>query len=229
MEQQILEFDFKDTDKNGIFYVSEKNRFAFESITLWPNWHKKFIFIYGPEACGKSHIANLWRKKSNAQIITKKFLANIYNKKNQNLINNTRNWLFEDIDQFLICKKSNLDEKILNLINLLSEKKSFLLITSKTPPPNFSFILKDLLSRLNAFLVIEIKEPDQDLLKKIIVKRLKIRQINLTNRQILFLINRIERTYLNIKKVTDLIDKLSLQKKSNININLFKDILKSLK
>ena len=228
MKQEILEFHFKNSD-DDIFYVSEKNHFAFSTIKMWPNWKKKFIYIYGPKACGKTHLSNIWLKKSKAKQIEIDFLKNIDSFKNQNSIKNTDNWVIEDIENLLKKKDKKIDEKILNLINLLSEKDSFLLITSTKPPKYLKSILNDLLSRLNSFLVIEIKEPDESLLENIIYKKLKLRQIKLTRKQIKYLVNRMERTYLNIKKITALIDKISLQSQSGINTNLFKKILEKIK
>jgi len=224
MKQETLQFYFNN-NKSDFFCVSKKNYFAYKSISDWPNWSNKFIFLYGPKDCGKSHISNLWIKKSNAVKIDSYFFERLEINENQILIEKNNKWLIEDIDEILDSKILNIDMKILNFLNLISKEHCFLLITSRNSPKNMFLSLEDLLSRLNSFLVVEIKEPDEDLLKKIIIKGLQIHQIEIDDEHIDYLINRMERTYTSAKKIAYLIDKISLEKKINISKDFLKKIL----
>ena len=47
MKQEVLNFKFKLINKD--FFVSEKNKLAFNLINQWPNWSNQMIYIYGPK------------------------------------------------------------------------------------------------------------------------------------------------------------------------------------
>ena len=50
------------------FYVNENNLEASELIKIWPNWFNGAAIIYGPDKSGKSHLASIWKERSNANI-----------------------------------------------------------------------------------------------------------------------------------------------------------------
>lgn len=224
MEQDILKFDFDTLESNSLFYVSEKNYFANKLINSWPDWKNRCLFIYGPKDCGKTHISNIWMRKSNARLINKNFFQNFDQIEINKEFNIKGSWIIEDID--LILKESNniIEEKILNFLNLISPT-NYLLITSKKAPGQFITHLKDLISRLKAAVVVEVKEPDEGLLKKIILKHLENRQLLITDKQLNFLINRIERTYSCAKKISKLIDETTLKKHSKVTNEILRFII----
>jgi chromosomal replication initiation ATPase DnaA len=49
--------------------VTEANREAVAFIEAWPDWPVPAAAIYGPQGCGKSHLAAIWREKSGARVI----------------------------------------------------------------------------------------------------------------------------------------------------------------
>ena len=50
------------------YYVNNNNLQASELIQLWPDWFNGAAVIFGPEKSGKSHLANIWKDKSKANI-----------------------------------------------------------------------------------------------------------------------------------------------------------------
>ena len=224
MKQEILKFDFNNFAQEKIFCVSKKNFFAYELVKSWPNWQKNALLIYGPEKCGKSLITQIWREKSNAIIADSKFFEN-FNEISYKKINKRKKcWIIEDIE-VLVESSIRLEEKILNFINILSYNKNFLIITCNKPPKQIKFSIPDLESRLNAFIIAEVKEPDNELLKEIIKKKLKSKQIYISQKNLNFLITRIDRTYSSAIRVAEDIDRKSLQNHSNITTNFIKKIL----
>ena len=220
MKQNVLNFRFENKKD---FYVTSKNSLAFELIQKWPNWNNQFFFLYGPSKCGKTTICKIWQKKSKAIFLDKKkieeFFSNTY-KKDSNVHNN---WILDNVDFFL--KKKN-DEKLLNLINIIKEKKnSFFLMTSKVPPKQLSTKINDLLSRILDSLVVQVHEPDNLLLAKIIKKYLEEREIKIDKNKIDYLTNRIERSYQFAIKIAKKIDSKSLESHSNISLRFLKKIL----
>ena len=220
MKQDVLNFRFENKKD---FYVTSKNSLAFELIQKWPNWNNQFFFLYGPSKCGKTTICKIWQKKSKAIFLDKKkieeFFSNTY-KKDSNVNNN---WILDNVDFFL--KKKN-DEKLLNFINIMKEKKnSFFLMTSKVPPRQLSTKINDLLSRILDSLVVQVHEPDNLLLAKIIEKYLQEREIKIDKKKIDYLTNRIERSYQFAIKIAKKIDSKSLESHSNISLRFLKKIL----
>ncbi len=220
MKQNVLKFKFSE---NRDFFVSPKNSIAFHLINNWPNWNGQIVYIYGPEKCGKTLISSLWKKKSNALFLDEKKLINFI--KNDIDLDEVKqkNWIIDDIDNFL---KKNYDEKILNLINIiLATKDSFVLVTSQTPPKFLNTKIKDLLSRLSSSMVIEVFQPDNELLCKIIEKYLQDRSISISKKSLDYLVLRIERSYQKALEIAKKIDKESLETHSNINYKFLKKFL----
>ncbi len=222
MKQKVLNFKFK--LKNKDFFVSEKNNLSFNLINQWPNWSNQLIFIYGPKKCGKTSIAKIWQEKSKAIFLNNKIFPKIFSESLDVDYIANNNWIIDDINNLL--KKRNFDEKILNLINiLLTKKKSNLLITSTKPPKFINSNIKDLISRIASSFVVEVNEPDNDLLCKIIKKYLDERNIEIQKKHLDFLSNRIERSYKSALNVAKRIDKESLETHSKITTVFLRKII----
>ena len=88
------------------------------------------------------------------------------------------------------------------------------------------FKIKDLSSRLKSFYFVEIKEPDDELLNHLLMKLLLDKQIIIKSDEIFsYIAKRINRTYFDIYKFVEKVDKLSLQKKRQLTIPLIKELL----
>jgi len=72
MNQLTFQFPFKTTYFQKDFYVSSNNFEAYKLIDSWPNWPDKWINLYGPNGCGKTHLANIFSKKINSIFIDSK-------------------------------------------------------------------------------------------------------------------------------------------------------------
>ena len=220
MKQDVFNFKF---ESNKDFYVTSKNSLAFDLIQKWPNWNNQFFFLYGPTKCGKTTICKIWQKKSNAILLNKKKIEQFFNNTYQKDFNIQNNWILDNVDIFL---KKNNDEKLLNFINIMKEKKkSFFLMTSKVPPRQLSTKINDLLSRVLDSLVVQVHQPDNLLLAKIIKKYLEEREIVIEKKKIDYLTNRIERSYQFAIKIAKKIDSKSLENHSNISFSFLKKIL----
>jgi len=224
MKQAILKFNFKFKSKD--FFVSSKNALAFDLIERWPNWNSQLAFIYGPQKCGKTSISKIWQEKSNAKFLKANSLFDVMSDHiSVNKIND-QNWIIDDIDSLIENKKTLSSERILNFINILqTSRNSFLLMTAKKPPKFILTKLNDLLSRISASLVIQVEEPDHQLICKIIEKYLKDRNIFIEKRHLDYISNRIERSYKSSLKIAKLIDNISLQSHSKITFSFLKNLI----
>ena len=224
MRQDIIKFTFKKINKGSVC-ISEKNFFAYKIIKEWPNWSNNALFIYGPKNSGKTLFSNIWKARSNANTINSNFFLKDNFKTSINKIDSKSCWIIEDLDILLKKKINDIEEKILNFFNIIISKRNHILITSKKNPSNLKNKLSDLTSRLNASIVVEVKEPDQYLLEQIILKKLYSKQINVSAKSIQYLINRVERSYKSAKKIANLIDKKSLELKLSPSIKFMKKLI----
>ena len=215
MSQLIFKFPFKTTYFEKDFFVSANNFEAYKLIESWPKWSSKLINIFGPSGCGKTHLVNILSKKLK--------LLSINSKKFDEQINN----LVEKFDCIVIENyNENINEKLLySLINQVKQYNKILVINSTKSLKNFKIDLADLKSRLNSFLEIRIDLPTDDLIRVIISKTFSDKQIDLSSRNLEFIIKNIERSYDKIFKFTKDIDNISLSTGKSININLIKKVL----
>ena len=62
--QLIFEFKSKKNFNKEDYFVSESNKYAYKILKKWPRWSKKMVNIYGEKYSGKTHLANIFKKKS---------------------------------------------------------------------------------------------------------------------------------------------------------------------
>lgn len=165
-------FDRKD------FIVSESNREAAAAVDAWPNWPEGRLVLIGAEGVGKSHLARDWAARTGASVIDVTH--------GENEAPPAGPVLFEDVDR-------RVNDKI--LFHLLNRSGvSTVLLTARTPPRLWPASLPDLRSRLNALLPIEIAPPDDAVLRGVLRKFFRDRNIRPDDDVLSFLVRRIERS-----------------------------------
>ena len=218
-QQLVFNFPFKKTYLSQDFYVSKNNFNAFKLIESWPQWPSRFINIFGPIGCGKTHLVNILSSKINSLIISPK-------KIDEKIINQFKTKECLIIDDF----DNDIDENLLySIINLANQDNKYLIISSPISLKKFKIKLKDLNSRFTSFIEVGIDLPTDDLVKVILTKNFSDKQISISKKNIDYILNNIERSYEKINLFSSLIDNLSLEKAKPINLKLIKDVLIKLK
>ena len=218
-QQLIFNFPFKKTYLSQDFYVSKNNFNAFKLIESWPQWPGRFINIFGPIGCGKTHLVNILSNKINGLIISSQ-------KIDENIINQFKTKECLIIDDF----DNDIDENLLySIINLANQDNKYLIISSPISLKKFKIDLKDLNSRFTSFIEVGIDLPTDDLVKVILTKNFSDKQITISKKNIDYILNNIDRSYEKINLFSSLIDNLSLEKAKPINLKLIKDVLIKLK
>ena len=215
MSQLVFKFPFKTTYLEKDFFVSTNNFEAYKLIESWPRWPDKKINIFGPSGCGKTHLINILGKKLKLfSINAEKFDEKI-------------NSLVENFDCIVIENyEGNINENLFySFINHVLQFNKIIIINSYKNIKNLKIELVDLKSRLNSFMEIQINLPTDDLMRVIISKVFSDKQIDLSNKNLEFIIRNIERSYEKIFKFTKDLDNLSLSTGKSININLIKKVL----
>ena len=215
LNQLLFELNHKKNFNEHDFYVSKSNFYAYNIIDKWPKWEKKILNIFGEKFSGKTHLANIFKSKTNALLINASKIDEEIFKKIK---------LFENIiiDDF----EKNYDEKLIySIFNLADQDNKYMLINSLIPINEIEFKLPDMISRSKNCLSAKIESPDDDLIFAIILKNFSDRQIKIEKKIIEFIINRIDRSYSKIYEFIYKIDELSLKKKKPINLKTIKEIL----
>ena len=162
-----------------IFLLLKKYFFAYNLVKVWPKWNNQLVYIYGPEKCGKTLISNIWIERSKAKYLSYKTFNKIIKDDLDIELIKRFNWVLDDVDKLI--EETTDFKKLLNFINVLkTNKDSYLLMTGQKPPKHIECDLDDLTSRLLTSIVVEVKDPDKELLSKIIKKYLNDRNITLS-------------------------------------------------
>ncbi|WP_249690073.1 DnaA/Hda family protein [Stappia sp. WLB 29] len=182
------------------FLIGSSNRAAFALIDAWPQWPSAAALLAGPVGSGKTHLAHIWQAASGAVILRASDL---------------RREQVEDLARSgavaLEDAHTGFDETALfHLFNAVRETGGSLLVTSRSWPQSWGLRLPDLASRLRAATPVEILEPDDDLLRRVLVKLFADRQIDIDPAVVEFLAVRMERSVAAAQALVDRLDRASL-------------------
>ena len=219
-DQLIIDMPKRPALDREDFMVNECNQ---EAIQFIDNFYQRKIksgVLIGPKGSGKSHLVNVFCKNFEKEkwIISEKKEKDIYKVFQENNV-----VIIEDIDLI-----ASLDEEkyLFHSINLSKELNIILLLTSGLDLSKINIKTPDLRSRLDSIQSVNILEPNDDLMNILILKLFHDRQILIKPNIISYLMQRVERSYLGISEIVDLIDNVSLSKKKSISINLIKELLR---
>ena len=215
MNQLTFKFPFKTNYFEEDFYVSSNNFEAYKLIETWPKWSSRFINIFGFPGCGKTHLANIIKKKINSFFI-----------KAVDLNNNSLSLM--KVKECIIVDEyqNNVEEKLFySILNQCYLSNQYIVINSLKPIQSFKVKLNDLKSRFDSFVNIGIDLPTDELIKVIISKNFSDKQVRIDSKLLEYILKNIDRSYKGIFDLIDKLDNLSLSSGKSININLIKKAL----
>ncbi len=196
----------------GDFLVSACNREAARLVDTWPDWPGGRLAVFGPEGVGKSHLARSWAESAGAFVVGDSPVD--FARLGHGPV------LLEDADR-------RADETTLfHLINRADSGDS-LLLTGRTPPRQWPAGLPDLRSRLNALMAVEIEPPDDAVLRGVLVKLFRERNIRPDQELLGYLLRRIERSVPAAARVVSRIDDVADASRREITRALAREILES--
>ena len=207
--------------------VADCNKEAVGTIDLWPNWPYFAICIYGPEGCGKTHLANVFAQMVALQTAHPYRIPFI---KASNLTKDLTHTLFETSPQIVIEDLQNLtnQEALFHLYNTYRDLGGNILFTATAAPARLNFSLPDLRSRMNIVPALEIKAPDDDLLMALLLKLFTDRQITPSPELLDYLLKNMQRSFSYARKLVEEIDNISLAKKRAISLAIAKEAIATL-
>ncbi|MGB7285401.1 MAG: DnaA/Hda family protein [Salaquimonas sp.] len=196
---------------------SPSNRLAVDLVDRWPDWPSNIVILAGPVGSGKTHLAKVWASFSDATVLS---MADLPGHRN---IAATGNIVLED------TQAGHLDEETLfHTINQSRAGNTFIMITSRSFPSSWLVELPDLASRLKLAHIVELQEPDDELLSGLIFKLFADRQLEVAPAVIDYLVNRMERSMEVAGAVVDWLDKEALARHRKINRAMASEALSAL-
>ena len=216
MSQLVFKFPFRAKYYEQDYYVSTNNFLTYQLIENWPNWPDKWVNIFGPKGCGKTHLSNILKKKLSDVLILE---AKNFNNEELSKLDKFKCLIIDNYSE-------NIDEHLFySLLNQSKQLNNYLVINSIIPIKDMKFKLQDLKSRAMSFVNLGIELPTDDLLRVIISKYFSDKQIDLNPKISEYIIKNIDRSYEKVFKFIKKIDDLSLSSGKSININLIKKVL----
>ncbi|WP_075290360.1 DnaA regulatory inactivator HdaA [Pararhizobium arenae] len=216
-EQLPLAFGHEPQTGRDDLLVSDPLSAAISIVDNWPNWPSPVVILAGPVGSGKSHLASIWREKSEAVDIHPTAGSDA------SVIAAANAVLFEDAD-----RRGFDDTALFHVINSVRENGSYLLITSRLWPMSWPVELPDLRSRLKAATVVEIGEPDDELLAQVLVKLFADRQLFIDDKLVAYIVARMERSLDAAQKVVEKLDHLALARGTRITRTLAAEVIEGL-
>jgi chromosomal replication initiation ATPase DnaA len=217
--QLVLDLPHRTALGRDDFLVSRSNAEAVAFIDRWPSWPGYALALIGPRGSGKTHLAEVWRRMSNARLVTAEALA----EGDVPSLLSSGALVVED------APGPRLNERALfHILNLAREQQAYLLVTSSEVPATWNPALADLASRLKALPVAILGFPDDDLLRGVLVKLFADRQIAVDEAVISYLLARIPRAPAAARALVAEIDRRALEEKAEVTRNFVASVLTSL-
>lgn len=188
-----LSFTFDKSDRSHYeeddFVFLEENASAFkilEKFFTQKDFHSsqlQSLILQAPPYSGKTHLLNIFAKKFDAEFIK---IEDILNANFSYFFSEKKFYIFEDIE------KIKDEEALFHLINAAFNSQIFLLLTTNKKP---EFHLKDLNSRTKNIVKIEIENPSEDSVKKLLINGFSRRQLKVSDKIIDLISSNIKRDY----------------------------------
>ena len=220
MKQLSFNFPFQDNYPAEDFVVSDENSDAFNFISKYnfsdPLKFPKIFAIYGSNCSGKTHLSHIWQKKSKARFIDIEKLQNV---DFGNYIEANKSYVIEDIDKIFN------QVALFHIFNIICEKEAHLLITSSVNLNLIEYSFADLESRLKNVFSIQIKEPNSDLIKILLVKNFSNRQLKVENKVIDYIAKNIDRHFEAISNISRMLEFYCFEEKRKITIPFVSEVM----
>ena len=220
LSQLPLAFSHRPALGQGDFLLAPCNTQAVEWIDVWPDWPDPALILYGPKACGKTHLAHVWQLHSQAVFVDLEALVNC---DINALFEKARAVVVEDAERG--AGRKDCEEALFHLYNLARENKAYLLITALSPPGRWGLALPDLSSRLKAAPAVAIGAPDDRLIAAVLAKLFADRQLVVPETLIDYLLVRMERSFEAAHELVERLDLASLVRKGPLSLALARQVL----
>ncbi len=165
------------------FMTGPSNSAALRLIESWPDWPAPVVLLSGPPGSGKTHLVHIWAAHAKAEIRDASTL------RSDRLASMDGAIALEDVAPGDVP-----EEALFHLINSIREEKGALLVTSESPAESWDIRLPDLRSRLRLAAPVALGAPEDELLRRVLVKLFADRQLMIDKPVIDYVLTRMERS-----------------------------------
>jgi chromosomal replication initiation ATPase DnaA len=215
--QLALDLPFETRLDAEDFLVSPSNEEAYGIVETWPDWPDPVRLLIGPEGSGKSHLSAIWAARSHAWTVARSALRD----EDVPRLASTGALVLEDCD-----RADGHEQALFHLLNIARERRTFLLMTARSAPEAWGLATADIVSRLRLAPRAELGEPDDGLLKAVLVKLFLDRQLVIDTSVVDHIAQRIERSIPAARAVVDALDRAALERGRRITRALASEILR---
>ncbi|UEM23997.1 DNA replication protein [Skermanella mucosa] len=202
------------------FLVAPSNEAAVAWLDLWPNWPAPALVIFGPAGCGKTHLAQVWRARTQAPRVEP---GDLRIETLPRLLSEAAAVVIDNADRG--TGDARAERALFHLYNLARETGGHLLLTSESAPARWGINLPDLRSRLMAAPAVAVGAPDDALLAAILVKLFADRQLRVGHDVIRFLVTHMERSFDAARRLVADLDAAALAARRRITVPLARRVL----
>jgi len=195
------------------FLVAGSNADAVAWLDRWPCWPATALALHGPAASGKSHLAQVWRRRSGAVEALGHFDPPALASAGAVVLDLDAAW-------------APLAERpLLHLYNLLVERRGHLLLVGRDPPARWPIQLPDLRSRLSTAPAVALLPPDDELRAAVMIKLFADRQLRVDADVVGYLLRRLDRSFAALGAAVAALDEAALAESRPITVPLARAVL----
>ncbi len=219
--QLTFDLPFEPAHGWGDYFVSSSNAAAVKAVLKRSDWPQGKLVLTGPRRSGKTHLAKVWATQTSAPLVS------AWDIDSRCIDRLTEGPVAVDNADAALGDR-NAEEALFHLHNLALAQGIQLLITTGAPPANWCGILPDLQSRMQGAQMVSLSEPDDPLLAAVLIKQFADRQVAVDSGVILYLVERIERSFAGASRVVEALDDAALSRKRRITKAFARQILDKL-
>ncbi len=209
-----IPFEHRPALQRDDYLVTPANAEAVAWIDRWPDWPGPLLAVWGPEGCGKSHLAQVFLARTGGRLLTVP---------DAGVVEAGGAYVLEDLDRI-----PSLDEEALfHLFNALKSAEGRILVTARAAPARWPLALADLASRLKGSPAVEITAPDDALLAALLVKHFSDRQLRVDAEVVAYMVPRMDRTFQAAADLVAAIDAEALARKRAVTVPLVRKVLEA--
>ena len=199
------------------FVLGGCNAMAADWVDRWPDWpgRIKGVVLYGPPACGKSHLAAIWQTRSQAKSYTKIDDTSIYD------LDDTPHMIWDHP----MPGADWPEDLIFHLLNRLTEIDGSLLILAHHPMAAVDWHIADVASRLKGLSSVAITTPDDEMLAALLHKHADDMGLALDQGVVRYITSRMDRRFDAAHQIMVKLNEMALATKKNVTIPLARDVL----
>ena len=223
--QMALPLKFKTLKNRENYLISKCNQEAvklIENSTFWQNKTKMNsipgAIIYGPKGSGKTHLCTIFK-----QNVRCTYLTSLTSNSLEKVIDG-KNFILDDFGP----GKRFPSELVMHFINQVTYKEGSILLLSRLSPFEMNWNLDDLNSRIRSLVSTEIRLPDDVLLYSFIVKYSNEKKLFISDKKLIYILERLDRSFESVICFIDRLDVYSLEMKEKVTYKSIKIILDEL-